>query len=125
MIVLDASAVLAVIFREPGAERVIEQALGSAISAVNHAEVISRLADEGADRELASREISRLRFEVTPFDQRQAEHAGYLRSATRHIGLSLGDRACLALALAREAPVLTADRAWADLDIGLEIQLIR
>ena len=69
--------------------------------------------------------IDGLRLRIVPFDEGHAYKAGSLRHSTRHVGLSLGDRACLVLAAAMSLPALTADRAWADLDIGVEVQLIR
>jgi PIN domain nuclease of toxin-antitoxin system len=95
------------------------------ISAVNVAEVITRLIDLGYSPEAAEVAISRGGFEVIPFDTAAASLAAKLRVTTRHLGLSLGDRACLALAEREGLPVLTADRAWASLDIGVEIRLIR
>jgi PIN domain nuclease of toxin-antitoxin system len=95
------------------------------ISAVNVAEVITRLIDLGYSPEAAEAAVSRGGFEVIPFDMAAASLAAKLRVATRHLGLSLGDRACLALAERERLPVLTADRAWASLDIGVEIRLIR
>ncbi len=123
--VLDSSAVLAWLMLEPGAE-VVEPALpGSLISSVNVAEVVSRLVDLGRTDAQAIGSVSLSEFSVVDFDQDLAFRAGGLRRVTRQVGLSLGDRACLALAEREGLPVLTADRAWAALDIGVEIRLIR
>lgn len=123
--VLDASAVLAVLFREPGAEFVIRRAQGAAMSAINYAEVIARVVQEGFDPVAADREIVRLRFDIVPFDRSLAHRSGVLRAETRALGLSLGDRACLALAERLGGTVLTGDRHWARLDLGIPIELIR
>ena len=124
-VLLDASAVLARIFREPGAERVDAVLPGASVSAVNYAEVVSKLIDFGAPVEAATDIGSDLGLAVLPFDEAAAGDAGLLRGATRALGLSLGDRACLALARRLRLPILTADRAWADLDLGVEVVLIR
>ena len=125
MIVLDSSAVLAVLRSEPGSDFVLERSKGAAISAVNLAEVISTVIERGATAAAAKRNVARLRMTIVSFDEAQAQRAGELRPLTRHLGLSLGDRACLALAEKLKAVVLTGDRGWARLDLGLEIQLIR
>jgi ribonuclease VapC len=129
--VLDASAVLAYLNREAGAEVVADLvAAGASLSAVNFAEVLSTAADRGVPTE---RLIARLGevgvFEgavsVEPFTAEDASTVGSLRLATRGAGLSLGDRACLALARRLDAPAVTADAAWAEVDVGVEIRLIR
>lgn len=125
MIVLDASAVLAVIFQEPGGDLVVQNALGSWLSAVNYAEVVTKVVDQGFDADRATRAMRRLRPQLSPFDQAQAQRTGELRTATAGLGLSLGDRACLALAETLDATVLTADRNWARLNLGIRIELIR
>jgi len=123
--ILDSSAVLAFLRGEPGGE-VAEAALPSAlISAVNLAEVVGRLVDNGSGEDDAARLAMRGGFRVVDFDRALGLRAGALRLVTRHQGLSLGDRACLALAEREQLPVLTADRAWASLDIGVDIRLIR
>ncbi|MDP1631775.1 MAG: type II toxin-antitoxin system VapC family toxin [Caulobacter sp.] len=123
--VLDASAVLAVVLTEPGGDRVRPLIADSLLSAVNLAEVATRLLDLGFAAAEVDRLLERLRFSVVPFDAGLAVSAGRLRTQTRHLGLSLGDRACLALAQREQLPVLTADRAWARLDVGVEVVLIR
>ncbi len=127
--VLDASAVLAWILREPGAERVrsLMQTGDCLISSVNAAEVVTRLAD-GIRPEASLREvISHIEAACVPFDAHHATEAGLLRPVTRHLGLSLGDRACLALARLTRSTVITADRPWLELaePLGLAIECIR
>ena len=124
-VIVDASAVLAQMLGERGADRVDAVLGDSMISAVNFAEVISRLIDGGAPLETIQMAAEELRAVVIPFDESAAMRAGLLRRATRSKGLSLGDRACLALAEATGLPVMTADRAWAELDLGVEVVLIR
>lgn len=123
--VLDASAVLASLRNEAGGERVLPVMETSLLSAVNLAEVATRLLDLGASAADIDGLPERLRCEVVPFDEDLALSAGLLRVQTRHLGLSVGDRACLALAQREELPVLTGDRAWARLDVGVQVVLIR
>ncbi len=125
MALLDASAVLAVINEEPGGEIVTEALSGAAISAVNYAEVISKLTDYGLTGDEVREAADSLDIPVIPFDAEAALVSGLMRAATRHKGLSLGDRACLAQGRISGEPVLTADRAWNGLDLGVEIRLIR
>jgi ribonuclease VapC len=123
--VLDASALLCLLFDEPGADPV-ERVLHSAcISAANYTEVISKLVDRGQPAEEAIADLRELDLEVVPFDRAQGEAAGSLRSATRQAGLSLGDRACLALSLSRGAVALTTDRSWAGLNLNIPIEVVR
>jgi ribonuclease VapC len=124
--VLDSSAVLAAIFLEPGRARVV-QAIeqGVVMSTVNITEVITRLIDRGAPSDVAVRRMRDTQVAAVAFDVEMARLAAELREHTRHLGLSLGDRACLALGLLRGGPVLTADRGWGDLDLGVAIEVIR
>jgi PIN domain nuclease of toxin-antitoxin system len=124
-VILDASAIIAVLKREPGAERVASVAEGARVSALTIAEVATWLVMEGVPGEQAHAAISLFRLTVEPFDEVRALAAGVLFAKTRHRGLSLGDRACLALALELRMPVFTGDRAWRDLDIGADIRLFR
>ena len=124
-VVLDASAVLAFLQREPGGAVVAEHLSAAVISAVNVAEVATRLSDRGIPDGGAREAISALRLEIAAFDHELAYTSAALRPATRRLGLSLGDRACLALAKREGLPALTADRAWASLDVGVEIHLVR
>ena len=125
MIVVDSSPVIALLRSEDGGHDAATRIDGAAISAVNYSEVVARMADLGIAEPIWRSGLDSLRLEVVAFDRAMSERAGLLRPRTRHLGLSLGGRACLALAMARGAPVLTADRAWAALDVGIEIQLIR
>jgi len=124
-VVLDASAVLAVLHKEPGADLVLARIGGAAISAVNFAEVVTRLAQKGGDLSQVLTDLHNLLGDIRPFDLQQAEAAGLLDTSTRPYGLSLGDRACLALAKHLNVPALTADQVWARLEIGVTIELIR
>ena len=123
--VLDSSAVLAMLFKEPGAELVASRISDAAISTVNLAEVVSKLIDEGFPPAEARRTALSMSMQVHLFDAESAVQTGLLRAATRAHGLSLGDRACLALAARLEAEAVTADRAWSRADIGVDIRLIR
>ena len=124
-IVLDASAVLALLKREPGAERVRAVLDRATICAVNAAEVQSKLIDLGLSRHAAEARIRFLGCSILAFSEAQAIEAGSLIALTRSVGLSLGDRACLALAIERKATVYTADRIWTQLDLGIRIEAIR
>jgi ribonuclease VapC len=124
--VLDASALLAEFQREPGGERVTACYPDVAVSAVNVGEVVTKLTERGVTAAESEEIVRQLRCPIIPFDAAQALLAGQLRARTRGLGLSLGDRACLALALSMQArSVLTTDRAWATLDLGLEVRVIR
>lgn len=125
MIALDASALLAFLFREPGGDEVGEVLAESCMSAVNAAEVIGRFARDGHDPRDAMRHLIDSPLELVPFLTEDAALTAALIPRTRDLGLSLGDRACLALALSRRIPVCTADRAWAGADIGIEVRTIR
>jgi PIN domain nuclease of toxin-antitoxin system len=123
--VLDASALLALLNAENGAEVVQDLLPEAAISTVNLAEVVTRLAAAGMPEDEIRGALSLLGLETLAFDEELAFLAGFLVLQTQPLGLSLGDQACLALAKATQASAVTADRAWAGLDIGVEIRLIR
>jgi PIN domain nuclease of toxin-antitoxin system len=123
--VLDASALLALLNQEPGSEAVASIITQAAISAVNLSEVVAKLAEAGMPEAVLRQVLEGLGFEVVPFDETQAFIAGLLRSQTRSLGLSFGDRACLALARERNLPVLTTDRVWENLNLGIEIRVVR
>lgn len=125
--VLDASALLAWIEAESGAERVQEALESGAamMSAVNWAEVLAKLVDRGVSAEDRRRIRASLDIEIRPFDENAAFVAASLRQQTRRHGLSTGDRACLALALTERVPALTADRTWAGVDAEVEVRVIR
>jgi len=123
--VLDASALLAILNQESGAEQWTDAVIDGVMSAVNLSEVIARLADAAMPEEDIRKVIEPLDLEVAPFDSHQAWTAGLLRSATKAAGLSLGDRACLALGRTMKLPVLTADQAWKSLRVGVLVKLLR
>jgi ribonuclease VapC len=125
-IVLDASALLAVLNGEAGADKLTPQLLSASTSStVNLAEVHGKLVDRGlSPRDAWEATLSPV-GEVTPFTAEHARITGSLIAQTRALGLSLGDRACLALGLALKAPVYTADRSWKNLKLGVRIHVIR
>ena len=124
--VLDASALIALLNQEPGADRLTAEILSTAVgSTVNLAEVQSKLVTDGMPADKAWRAILDSVSDVAPFTSEHARIAGTLIAETRPLGLSLGDRACLALALQRNAPVYTADRTWKKLKLGIQIHVIR
>ena len=129
--VLDASALLAYLLNEPGSA-VVDAMLaeGAAISAVNYAEVLSRMGDRGDEPAATHQRLERQGLigdllEVIPLLGEDALIVARLRPLSRAQGLSLADRACLATALRLGRPVLTADRGWATVDVGVTIRLIR
>lgn len=123
--VMDSSAILALVFQEPGREHVAVALPGALISSVNLTELISKMLDRGLSLEQVDDQMNDFSVVTVNFDGDLAIQAGVLRAATRHRGLSLGDRACLALAIREGLPVMTADRAWSDLDLPVEVVLIR
>lgn len=124
-VVLDASALLAVLRAEPGAERVEPRLEVAGIGAVNLSEVVAKLIEDDVPEAEIRRAIGRLELDVHAFDAQHAFIAGVLRRSTRVLGLSFGDRACLALAQSIGALALTADRSWSRLDLGIAIEVIR
>ncbi|HEY4902846.1 MAG TPA: type II toxin-antitoxin system VapC family toxin [Candidatus Sulfotelmatobacter sp.] len=125
-IVLDASAILAVINGEPGADTLTPDLLARAVaSAVNLAEVQTKLVSRGWTSAQAWDDATSPVREVLPFDEEQARITGDLVTQTGPLGLSLGDRACLALGIALKLPVYTAERAWKKLKISVPIHVIR
>ena len=126
MRVFDASALLAVLFSEPGgdsAAALLEEG-DAVVSAVNQGEVMARLMDRSIGRDEAKVAWRSLRIGVNPFTAEQALASGLLRPGTRALGLSLGDRCCLALAQSLDAEVVTADRPWKALK-GFRFHFIR
>ena len=124
-VVFDSSALLAISFDEAGAQHAARGLKDGMMSAVNVAEVISRYVDQGASEEEARASLQAFGLDIRPFDETQAMAAGLMRTATQKLGLSLGDRACLALAVQERATVFTADRTWAALDLEVDVELIR
>jgi len=123
--VLDSSAILAVIFNEPGGDVVFDLTDGGSLSTVNLTEVHTRLILGGWGSGFAWDRILMLGCEVSGFDEEQARIAAELIAKTKPYGLSLGDRACLALAIQRNATVYTTDKVWKKLSLGIEIEVIR
>ena len=123
--VLDASALIALLLDEPGAEAV-ERLLGRAVmSVVNWAEVLQRFRAHGVETADKRETVEALGIGIVPFTPEDAEVVAELWEATRAAGLSLADRACLALARRLGLPAHTADRDWRKLDVGVEVVLIR
>ena len=125
MAIADASAILALLKQEPFGTLDPKRLFRATISAVNLSEVLERLCSGGLSESEAEEAVAELSLRVADFDEPQARLAAYLRPQTRRVGLSLGDRACLALGLHLGSPVITADRVWASLDTGVEVVLIR
>jgi PIN domain nuclease of toxin-antitoxin system len=123
--VLDASALIAFLRNEPGAKKVAAVLNASCISAVTLAVVIGILVEQGKDAEDVAYHLGRLNIPVVPFDVAQARIAASLSKATQPLNLSLGDRACLALAAKTSLPAYTADGDWGKLDVGVKIVRIR
>jgi ribonuclease VapC len=123
--VLDASAVLCLLQEEKGAERVARALPAAVIGAVNYAEVVGKLVESGIDEATADGLVDTLQLNVIPFDRIQARLAGALRATTRKLGLSLGDRACLALAAAEGATALTCERAWTKFEAPCKVEALR
>ena len=124
-VVLDSSALLCLLNGEVGAERVAEALPFAVIGAVNLAEVVTKLRERGLSVEEVEEVLGGLNLDVRPLTAVQAYAAGHLRQSTRSLGLSLGDRACLALAVELSAPALTADQAWGRVNAGMAVELIR
>lgn len=124
---LDASALLALLLAEPGAERVKAALDGAFLSAVNLAEVVSHYAKLGAERTDIEAMLRPLPIRVVPLDAELAYAAGMLRRVTLERGLSLGDRCCLALARRQGVPALTAERRWPEIAdaAGVAVEVIR
>jgi PIN domain nuclease of toxin-antitoxin system len=124
-IVADASAVIALLKDEAFGAFEPERLVGAAISAVNFCEVLTKLGSSGLTEAETDAAVAALDLRVIAFDEDQARATARLWPATRRFGLSLGDRACLALGRGLGRPVVTADRTWAKLDIGIDVVLIR
>jgi ribonuclease VapC len=123
-VVLDASALLALIQGEPGHEKIAAVLHRSKVSAVNLAEAGSHLTNLGQPIAEARSALATLNLDIVPFDDEQAMETARLRPLTRPLGLSLSDRACLALARKLRLPAMTTDRAWGRLDIGVQVTVI-
>jgi ribonuclease VapC len=129
--ILDASALLAYLQDESGAELVATALTeGCLMSAINWAETLSKLAERGQSPEvvtelLTNQGLLNNALVIVPFDAALAQETARLRPMTRRIGLSLGDRACLSLGIQSQLPVLTSDQVWANSDVGVIVKLIR
>jgi PIN domain nuclease of toxin-antitoxin system len=124
-IVLDASAVLALYFNETGAVQVGAALPGALVSAVNYTEVVGKCLERGDALGSSLRKLAAMGFDIVAYDSGLARRAGELRPLTRRLGLSLADRACLALAEREKAPVLTADRTWSSIRLDVDVRVIR
>lgn len=124
-VVLDASAVLALMFGETGCETVAAVLDDAGMSTVNLSEVMARFARDGHDPSALLTQLQATGLNIVGFEAAHAVTAANLVPKTRQHGLSLGDRACLALAMVLGIPALTADRAWQKLDLNVQVQLIR
>ncbi len=123
--VLDASAVLALLNQEPGMDRVEAVLADSCLGTINYCEVLGKLIDAGVPEQDARESIELLNVEIVSFDTDMARLAAVLRPTTKKLGLSLGDRSCLALALSRRNTAVTAERVCPRLKIGVKVALIR
>jgi PIN domain nuclease of toxin-antitoxin system len=124
--VLDASALIALFYGEAGEQQVRSLLERGAASAINISEVVGKLVRDGEQPGQARHAISALHLEIVPFDDESAYEAGCMIALTKAEGLSLGDRACLALARMRKLPAFTADARWIKIkSLGVDVRLIR
>jgi len=124
-VVLDTSAVIAFLRKEPGGDLIAPILRGARLSTVNFCEIIGKAKDINIAQDLAASTLARLGLQTVPFEDTHAFAAAGLREPTRSLGLSLADRACLALGLLLQCPVYTSDRRWKDAAIAVDIRLIR
>jgi ribonuclease VapC len=124
VIVVDASALIAILKQEPGADVAARHMVDPVMSTANLAETLTRLAEDGADAVAIKARLDGS-FRFVPVSHEHALAAAQLRMPTKRWGLSLGDRLCLALGLEEGLPVLTAERRWKEIDIGVDVVLIR
>ena len=124
-VVVDSSAILALLWQEPGHEKVLALMDDAIVSTVNLAEVFSKCTERGIDTAAVRKLFVALAVKVLPFDEQHAAMAGDLRKETRQFGLSLGDRACLATASAEKCQVVTADKAWMNVKVGVSVIVVR
>lgn len=125
MIVLDASALLAFLLNEPGAEMVSDGLDEAVMSSANLAEVLSKAVERGGDAVVLLSQIARTPLDVVPLSVETALGAAQLRATTRSLGLSLGDRVCLALAQELGCEAWTADKRWLNAKLNIEVRLVR
>jgi ribonuclease VapC len=124
-VVMDSSVIIACILDEPGADYAYPLLPFAHLSTVNMAEVVTRFSRYGSSSEDIHDIVRGLPVQTEAFDAQTATLAGLLEAKTREFGLSLGDRACLALGLTLQLPIITADRAWKSVSLPVEIRLIR
>lgn len=126
-ILFDSSVIIAILRKEDGYRNGEASVDRGAISAINWAEVSGFLGKNNAPKEIIQQTLAKYPLKVLPFEENLVVPTGHLAAGRKHLGLSLGDRACLATAIAHHLPVLTADRVWKDMEaeLGLDIQLIR
>ena len=122
--ILDASAVLAYLQNEKGKEKVELILETSAIGRINATEVLTKLIEKGMSFDDAKEAFDNLDLQIIEFDEKQSLKSAELRPLTKHLGLSLGDRCCLALAMTENLPAVAADRNWAALNV-CKIEVIR
>lgn len=126
LVVMDSSAFLAWLWDEKGSEVVHAYSDNYIVGSVNAAEIFTKMIERSpVDEAEAKITLLAMSMNIIPFDAQQSVNCAKLRTSTRKFGLSLGDRACLALAIREKATVLTADSAWSNLDLGIEIRVIR
>ena len=123
--VLDSSAVLVLLQNEPGSATVVQLIQGALLSTVNLTEVHAKLIAKGVPALISWQRVVSLQCNLCSYSEVHARIAAELILVTKSFGLSLGDRACLALAIERKATVYTTDRIWKNLDLGIEIEVIR
>lgn len=123
--VLDASALLAVMLGEKGAQSVEACFAEACVSAVNLSEVVAKLSERGVPADAIAESLAELDLDIRAFDTTQALRAGHLRNVNKTKGLSLGDRACLALAGELQAIAMTTDAAWTEIGHGIAVELAR
>jgi ribonuclease VapC len=124
-VVLDTSAVIAFLRQEPGADLVAPMLRGGCLSTVNYSELIGKAKDINIAPNIVATTVARLGLVTVPFNDSHALATAGLRESTRSLGLSLADRACLALGLLLDCPVFTADRRWKDAASHIDVRLIR
>jgi ribonuclease VapC len=124
-VILDSSAILAVLNSEPGGDKVVSVMPRSLVSVANEAEVITVLIRGGKSSDQALEFVADLPYRRIDLDASLARRAGTLWREVKPRGLSLGDRCCLALAEREKLPVLTGDKRWADLSLGIEVRLFK
>jgi len=123
--VLDASAILTLLNEEPGKDKVEGVLSRSSMSDVNYTEVLAKLLEAGLSVTEATESVGLLGVEIVNFDADMARLTAQLRTMTRKLGLSLGDRSCLALGIRSGSTIVTADRSWARLKVDVAIEVIR